>query len=574
LRETLSSENEIMSTESFKSHVETMLGLPPNLSNAWDILELYPEDRPQLVLVHYNENYEPNNRSHLPLKKIRGTILDLETGAIVCDSYGHTQTLPCFSHLVEEFPTDMPSGQIVIDTEITEYINDSRLAPNEAPKYPPGTRIFDSHRTRMFIGYEGAVLRIFKWKGQVFVSTHRRINAYESHWGSREKFIDIYRRLGGPEPESFFGEEDYSPYCHLVLVVDNQIRLASSTRDNRIIYLGFKKVWSEEEHAQIVVKDGQGTLAPYSHFKDIKVRYPKFGHLEEPSAFSTNFDRPMIDQPSISVELANKFMFPSQFATNIPDNGYPVEANELVVEYEHSPVGSSVKDIYFPRGNQDASDRRLRGGDFIILYYLEDNGETTVYRLEPETFQYRAKVMDDNPNLYNRFIVKMPEFAKADKQTLANEYPRFEGEDGKDLQLDDMTARQVYWWSILCDAAAPFYRQQIDGFWDNYQRDINTLARFIISDYPKITDPEEMKRINENTQKRFTDLRNIATNGARAQKRAPDAILRHLLYTETGPSVYKMISSYKAILKYRQRLPTEASVASEITVEQPAISVA
>jgi hypothetical protein len=162
----------------------------------------------------------------------------------------------------------------------------------------------------------------------------------------------------------------------------------------------------------------------------------------------------------------------------------------------------------------------------------------------------------------------------ASPQELTDEYPRYEGADNQSLRLEEQEGRQVYWWSLFFDAAAPAYKDEIENYFQNYQQDIDNLATFILSDYPKITDPEELKRINENSQKRFQNLRAIATTGAQAQKRSPHGILRNLLYKETGPSAYKMITTLKAVQKYRQQKGQKAVLAAETTPEPLSIQVA
>lgn len=177
-----------------KSFVAKNLGLAPSLDECWDVIDIHPKDdnaTPQLALAHYNDNYDSYNRMHEPLRRVRGIIIDLNTGAVVCDSYGHTQSLPCYEPITEEVSSSNPEGVIQISTEIAMYLNSIDVAPEETAKINFGLREFDKATTKLFLGYEGAMIRIFKWNGQVFFSTHRRIDASSSNWGGRKPFLNF-----------------------------------------------------------------------------------------------------------------------------------------------------------------------------------------------------------------------------------------------------------------------------------------------------------------------------------------------------------------------------------------------
>lgn len=565
-----------------KKIVTKALGLPASLNMYWDITDLYPsKEAPELALAHYNEHYDPDSRQLEPIRKIRGVIVDLKTEAVVADAYGYTQNLPCYERLTEVKGADDPSGTIQLQTEITAYLNDYEMAPDEIPKVTAGTRSFDKASSTMFIGYEGALIRIFKWNGQAFFSTHRRINAIRSNWGGRTSFLTLYNQLGGPSLESFFGEEPYSPYCYMFLIVHNDIRIASSTRDNRLVFIGMKKVWDPETYAQ----PGQ----PYAWSGEFKADLPSVGH--EPDAFSSDPNRALIIQPSISVEIANKFLFPNTSARSIPDSavGFGAKEHELVIDYNED--GSRVNEIYFQRLPDQIKDERLSGGDFVILYTQTPQGETIVYRLEPSAYEYRVGITGNNPNLYNRFVTEMVTFTKAnieDPDDPIFSYPQYIVKDHP-MSLVRPEDRQIYWWSLFYDAVPPSYKQEVDGYFSRYDRDLNKVANFILTDYPKIIDPnnpglkagedkakqilEETKRINDDTRRRFDDLKQIATGAARTSRKSPFTILRGLLINETGPSLYRMITTVQNIEKLRKRFSEKVISAESLEPTGPSASV-
>jgi hypothetical protein len=464
--------------------------------------------------------------------------------------------------LVESRGADNPTGSIELQTEIATYLNDFATAPEEAPKVNVGTRSFDKGSTSIFIGYEGALIRIFKWNGQVFFSTQRRIYAVRSNWGGRTAFFILYKQLNGPDPESLFGPELYSPFCYMFLIVHNEIRIASSTRDNRIVFIGMKKVWDPAKYAH----PGQ----PYAWSGEFQPRLPTPGR--EPSVFSPDTNRALIIQPSIDVATANKFLFPNTFARSIPSEAAAFKAkdHELVIDYNED--GTRVDEIYFQRMPTQIKDERLSGGDFVIVYTRTPQGDTIVYRLEPSSYEYRVGITGNNPNLYNRFVTEMVTFTQAnldDREDPIFTYPQYIVKD-QPMSLTRPEDRQVYWWSLYYDAVPPSYKDEVDGFWSRYDRDLTKVANFILTDYPRIIDPnnpglqsgeekakqvlEEVKRINEETRRRFNDLEKIARGAARNSRQAPFTVLRGLLINETGPSLYRMITTVQNIEKFRKKV--------------------
>jgi hypothetical protein len=69
------------------------------------------------------------------------------------------------------------------DEVSTEYDLDTWFAENGG---------FDN--SRFFRSYEGALIRMFCYNGKWFVTTHRKLNAFKSKWGSRESYGAIFKK--------------------------------------------------------------------------------------------------------------------------------------------------------------------------------------------------------------------------------------------------------------------------------------------------------------------------------------------------------------------------------------------
>lgn len=138
-----------------------------------------------LTLTHYDQC---DNLSDASIKRERGVIRDIH-GNIVCQSFGYTH----------EYNTS--------DKEWKEMITNN---------------IQNCH---IFIAEEGTLLRLFCHENRWYVSTHKRINAFTSHWSSSSSFgdlfveaLDYYYRKGEGK-----GQLDYLETDHLLDVFCAQL---------------------------------------------------------------------------------------------------------------------------------------------------------------------------------------------------------------------------------------------------------------------------------------------------------------------------------------------------------------
>ena len=94
------------------------------------------------------------------LQKVRGVIVDDETGKVVCKSFGF-------------------SPEVVADD--MEGLN-NLISPMLASD------------TVFFKAYEGTVFRVWCYKEQWYLSTHRKINAMSSKWGHNDNYWVLFNR--------------------------------------------------------------------------------------------------------------------------------------------------------------------------------------------------------------------------------------------------------------------------------------------------------------------------------------------------------------------------------------------
>ena len=123
-------------------------------TNSWNIIDSIPSE--DLYLVHYND------RANMEIYGgLRGVIVDIKEKKIVCRSNGNTISITC--------------DNIVEDKDVIKIDN----------------YILNKNNIKIMIGFEGTMLRIFKHRGTVYFSTHRKINCVNSKWGNSISFSNL-----------------------------------------------------------------------------------------------------------------------------------------------------------------------------------------------------------------------------------------------------------------------------------------------------------------------------------------------------------------------------------------------
>lgn len=463
------------------SLIREICNLPTSLDDYWSIIDHYPNpESPELVMIHTTNDYDPFNPEHDPLRQVRGLVIDLVAKRIVAKPLGHTPILPLHE------PLSLKQDKVQVPTLISKY-QQGRVMQTV------GIQTFD--HPRLDLGYEGAILFIWKWHGKIFISSHRSIDGTKSHWGGRTPFYQLYQQMKGPAPESLFGPEEDSPYTYVFLVVHDEIRLASSNRENLVLYLETKECW------------------------------------KPPAAMSSKVP-PCHHQKPCTLELANQFTFPRSFATRDPS----LSTNELKVVYKDD---EAQKIYYGPGKNRDV---RLQGGDFVLL----TDQQGFIWRLESPGYQYRAQVMGNDPNYYHQFVAKMPFFTRAYPQEILSQYPRYFW-NGEELRLETPTQRQVYWWTLFYDAVPPYLKKDVEEYLKKYHKEIHQVARWVLT---QTLTEEEQRFFPEKIRERIQQLKDAAKMGYRKEIHEN---LVNLLYKETGTTFYKLKRCIEKLENFRKK---------------------
>lgn len=178
--------------------VMEVLQLKSNIG--WSIVDTFEN----LALIHYDKNADMETCG-----KLRGILVDTETGAIVANSFGYTPTA-----VVTELSDD--NGSLVIKDK-----------DNVIHAFP----LQDTMIKRVF---EGVVIRVIWYKGKSYHLTHKKINPVRSRWGSSPSFMQMYVDAGGPTDDQLFDTtKSYSNSCYVFLISHPALLVGTRQKINK-----------------------------------------------------------------------------------------------------------------------------------------------------------------------------------------------------------------------------------------------------------------------------------------------------------------------------------------------------
>lgn len=255
---------------------------------------------------------------------VRGVVIDPVENVIVARSYDYTPTLTA-----DKIVLDDNQGLSVVDDEGLVHLVE---------------------KDKFFFrrGFEGTIMRVFKHNGKVYHSSHRRLDTYRSRWGTSPPFLQIYQDLGGPKDEELFNPEmDFSPHCHVFLMVHPSLLNASlQVMDSGyIVYLGSLKMWGEDK------------------FVGKKIDW----ELRRPSCVS-----------SLPDEISSPFLL-------APPESSLEEAN-----------------LHLEKGWNGTD------GEFVIVYIVPEKETESrmphLLKVASTSYQNRSSVRNNDPNIYHRYV--------------------------------------------------------------------------------------------------------------------------------------------------------------------------
>lgn len=300
-----------------------------------------------LVLLHYLTTLKNDVVDEEPLREIgtlRGTIIDMDTKQVVCRSYPFTPEI------------------------VTNDKNLEKTLPE------------DLSQVSMYSACEGTILRLF-WSGKTWqLSTHRKIDAYNSYWVG-PTFGELFRQL---QEDNFAYRDLDTNYCYIFLMSHNENRLIYNIPEPQLMLIS---IFSRDEGRFLAPTEyGPGYNAKHLHLKGVVYPQPLAG-IDTIETLKT-----AVEETPGSFNSAGVIILPN------PTKPYPIKI--LSTEYDS---------LRKARGNDPSLRSRylqLRGTSecgIIVNWYTEPEYQQVFDDAEDEF----EKLVGHIHQLYmNRFIGK------------------------------------------------------------------------------------------------------------------------------------------------------------------------
>lgn len=209
--------------------LNTFLG--ESIKDEWYISDIYGN----LVLIHYKDSDKLNNEisdckipSVNKIGDIRGLIIDISSETLIVKSYPYIPTFEC-----DEIKQD--------DDKI--FFHEEKNDHNKQDIDPSIYQKFDKNKVTYSLHYEGVILRMFLYQGQVYCATHRKIIPYLSRWGNSITFKTFYDQIITEEHlkilfEGYPNVKD-STLCHVFIGCHDTISVCTKVRNPNPILVYF-----------------------------------------------------------------------------------------------------------------------------------------------------------------------------------------------------------------------------------------------------------------------------------------------------------------------------------------------
>lgn len=331
--------------------VESEKGVYPFKFNPTNFKDLY--------LIHYNPNTIGSTPVNSKVRNLRGTIVSLNQKKIVCSSFGYIPKV--ILNDVNETTTSL------IDTDGQNY--DLTTFPEFKSAFNQNTKF------EFFASYDGAMIRVWKYEGELIISTHRQIDASKAYWASEESLKDKFLKyLTKKELENLNNLVENGRVAYFSLM-DNDLMMASKfslgKRNGLLVYNG--------------VRNGDGT-------------YPG-----EEFAWSWFGDLPTIEN-AMKPEFEKTTLF-GPYALNLKDIHKIL--NQGYYDFKENPQNSP-----------------LCLGESVSLCYEFENKKRVIH-ITSEAYSRRFELVANDPNILHRSfaILKMSQYPKSGGDTYIDNFP-------------------------------------------------------------------------------------------------------------------------------------------------------
>jgi hypothetical protein len=163
-----------------------------------------------LYMVHYDVDEINRSPKDSIERNLRGVIIS-ESEGIIVPSFGYAPTI-----ILDDF--------------------DIKTLENVTENYGQTHNLKEFNTTKILPMFDGTLLRVWKYKNEIHISSHKKIDAINSRWGTSGKFVELFKKYteGTFSLEDLFSSTEnqdsenlISPKIHNFLLVDNDLMISS-----------------------------------------------------------------------------------------------------------------------------------------------------------------------------------------------------------------------------------------------------------------------------------------------------------------------------------------------------------
>jgi hypothetical protein len=295
-----------------------------------------------LYLIHYDVEKVQKTDSDSEVRNHRGTIIDINSQKIVCSSFGYIPTTVLSDS--DKIKNIFKNEEVFQDNDNINYKLDT--LENSYESILSNTDFtYD-----VFPLYEGTMIRVWKHCGEIMISSHKKIDCSNSHWGGSGKFKVLFNKYIGDLNLSDVTDEETVHYFILVdkdLLVSSKIPLKN--KDGMVIYIGTRN------HLNQNLKDR-------------------------------------------SWELIDKFALPRLSFENLHNSDKTIYSPDLITKY--SEVSKLLTQGFYEHEAVEQTSPLCLGEGVIVSY--NQGGKRKHIRIVSEAYKRRSELVDNNPNILHR----------------------------------------------------------------------------------------------------------------------------------------------------------------------------
>ena len=361
-------------TQEIYDGINNYLGLPKGAERIyWDIDDNIKGT--QIYLLHYKSDklkdiiHRPDYSPKLPngtlldkedcdlILSLRGLILDMETKWICCKSFGYTNIVS-----LDNIDSE--------DVTMTDQFNNSSS--------------YNTKDLTLQTFYSGPIIRVWKYKGTVYFSSHRKISINKVRWVVSQTFDIIFLELFNLSNKKkcanlseignlmFSGDKQTANFCHMFLM--SYPGLVHGTRAN--IGEGFLT------YLNSIILNKFRSHEAFLHYKENKTIEENVTNNTwlKTQKFRNNIKISDI-HPRISIKHEEGITVPSKINVDVAN---------IILKCGYS--GLNDHDV-------DLVDKRVQPGECVIA--ILPSGQYV--KISPTCVNWRNYILSNNFNFYNQY---------------------------------------------------------------------------------------------------------------------------------------------------------------------------